>query len=243
MLNNNVKKEEFMIGHIPSILWGEASPKVFLYVHGQGGNREEASFLASIVCKMGWQVLSFDLPQHGSRAGGAESFDPWHAMPELREILAYAKAQFAHISLYAVSIGAYFSLLSFAKEAFSGCLFLSPVVDMKALIQKMMTQAQVSEERLRLEKEIPTADGAVLSWKYWRFVLEHAIASWNNPTKILYGKEDTLIDLPWVEEFSKRFGCSLTIAEGCPHYFHTKEQLGTLQKWVESTVNDGFCTP
>ena len=50
------------IGKIPAILWGNPSDKVYLYVHGKAGCKEEAEILAQIVCMRGWQVIRFDLP-------------------------------------------------------------------------------------------------------------------------------------------------------------------------------------
>ena len=46
------------IENIPAIIWGLSSNKIFLYVHGQGGNKEEAKVFASIANRYGWQVLS-----------------------------------------------------------------------------------------------------------------------------------------------------------------------------------------
>ncbi len=42
--------QQILIGNIPSILWGNDSSRLYLYVHGQGGNKEEASFLAEKIC-------------------------------------------------------------------------------------------------------------------------------------------------------------------------------------------------
>lgn len=67
--------QQILIGNIPSILWGNDSSRLYLYVHGQGGNKEEASFLAEKICVRGWQVLSFDLPGHGERKDENGSFD------------------------------------------------------------------------------------------------------------------------------------------------------------------------
>ena len=91
----------------------------------------------------GWQVLSFDLPDHGDRkgentAGKAKNrctvFD---GMRDLAIVLAYAKAKWRRLALFGCSIGAYFSLMAFQEETFEKCLFQSPVVDMPHLIGKM----------------------------------------------------------------------------------------------------------
>ena len=53
------------------------------------------------------------------------------------------------ISLFACSLGAYFSLVAFRDTAFRKCLFLSPVLDMERLIRNMMQWSGVTEDRLR----------------------------------------------------------------------------------------------
>ena len=78
---------------------------MYIYLHGQGGNKEEASLLASIVCAQGWQVVSFDLPQHGERTQEEVSFVPWHIIPELHHILRYVKQHWTVHALFANSIG------------------------------------------------------------------------------------------------------------------------------------------
>lgn len=43
--------------------------RVWLYVHGKGGCKEEAADFAALACPRGWQVLAADLPEHGHAAG------------------------------------------------------------------------------------------------------------------------------------------------------------------------------
>ena len=160
--------QQILIGNIPSILWGNDSSRLYLYVHGQGGNKEEASFLAEKICVKGWQVLSFDLPGHGERKDENGSFDPWHVSPELDLVMKYVKRHWKQHALYANSIGAWFSMLCFEHERFENCLFVSPVLDMKQLILKMMSWANVTEEQLCREKIIPTSFGQTLTWEYWQ---------------------------------------------------------------------------
>ena len=70
--------QQILIGNIPSILWGNASSRLYLYVHGQEGNKEEASFLAEKICVRGLiipglfepsvRTLRATIPENGSRA-------------------------------------------------------------------------------------------------------------------------------------------------------------------------------
>lgn len=36
--------KKIYIDKIPALLWGNPSQKIFIYIHGQGGNKEEAEF-------------------------------------------------------------------------------------------------------------------------------------------------------------------------------------------------------
>ena len=76
-------------------LYGPPADRVWLYVHGKGGCKEEAADFAALACPRGWQVLAADLPEHGARRGDGVPLDPWHAAPELRALLGYAKGRWA----------------------------------------------------------------------------------------------------------------------------------------------------
>lgn len=43
-----MKKEEPRFGEIPGLLYTVQADRVFLFVHGKGGNKEEAELLAEI---------------------------------------------------------------------------------------------------------------------------------------------------------------------------------------------------
>lgn len=232
----NIEKRIESICGVPVIVWGSRSDRVFMYIHGQGGCKEEAEIIASTICNRGWQLLSLDLPGHGERTDEDDSFVPWRVAPELSEILKFAKEQWTEIALYANSIGAWFSLLSFADEKFSQCLFVSPVLDMKRLISNMMRLENVSEERLEQELIIPTSLGQTLSWEYWRYVLDNPITKWDSPTRILYAEDDDLITRDTVDEFASGFNCDLTVVKDCEHWFHTPPQLQILREWVETSL-------
>lgn len=223
---------------VPSIIYGTPSRKLFLYIHGQGGYKEEAEMFANIACRYGWQVLSVDLPKHGDRKDEINTFDPWHIVPELCTIMEYAKLRWGNISLFANSIGAWFSMLSFGNEKLKKCLFVSPVLDMKQLITKMMVWANVSEIRLKKELIIPTSFGQTLSWEYWKYTLSHPITNWTAPTRILYGENDSLIDRDTVEQFSIKYRCKLTVMEKGEHWFHTEQQLAVMREWVREELDN-----
>lgn len=78
--------QELKIGTIPAVLYGEPAPNIWLFVHGQGGNKTEAAAFAALAAPTGWQVLGIDLPEHGDRTGETD-FTPWQVVPELQTVL------------------------------------------------------------------------------------------------------------------------------------------------------------
>lgn len=229
--------QKFLIGHIPAILCGAESDKVFLFIHGKDGCKEEAAAFADSASRSGWQVLGIDLPEHGERKNGGVQMLPWNAVPELQTLMVYAKQHWKNIAVRANSIGAWFSMLSFAGEPIHKCLFVSPILDMEKLIKNMMRWAQVTEERLQKEGQIQTSFGETLSWEYLSYVRSHPISSWNAPTSILYAGQDNLTDRATVEDFAKRHHANLTVMENGEHWFHTPEQLAFLKQWTETELN------
>lgn len=230
-----MEEKNLYIEKTPVRIWGPRADHVYLYVHGQGGNREEAKEFAEIAAEYGYQVLSMDLPEHGARPKENPSFEPWNVVPELSRIMVFCKQNWTDISLFANSIGAWFSMLAFANGDLKDCLFVSPVVDMVDLISHMMARANVSESRLAQEKQISTDFGQTLSWQYWLYAREHPVRTWNSPTRILSGEKDTLVDTATIEAFSKRFGCAWTVMKEGEHWFHTGQQLGVLFDWVRQS--------
>lgn len=226
MINQMIKIEA-----IPAVLYGGQADRVWLYVHGKHGCKEEGEVFARVVCPKGWQVLAVDLPEHGARRGGPAGFDPWHAVPELQAVLAWARRRWPRAALRATSLGAWFSMLAFGGEALERALFVSPVLDMEKLIRDMMLWAGIDEQRLRAEGEIATDFGETLSWRYFVYAKEHPITRWDVPTEILYADGDNLTGRETVDAFVGRFGCGLTVMENGEHWFHTPEQLAVLEQW------------
>lgn len=234
-----MKTQRIHIMQTPAIIWGAPSEKVYLYIHGQGGYKEEAETFAGIACRHSCQVLGIDLPGHGERKTEAGSFVPWHVVPELLSVMKYIRLHWPHVSLCANSIGAWFSLLGLESRWLEECLMVSPVPDMERLILNMMAQADVSEERLKREQAIQTSFGQTLSWEYLTYTRTHPVTRWEVPTYILYGGADNLIERSAVDRFTRQFNCSLTVLEHGGHWFHTEEQLDFLYHWMETCLQNG----
>ena len=234
-----VLKESLIVDNIPAILWGEKSDNLFIAVHGNmsSKNDECIAILAEQVVLKGYQVLSFDLPEHGDRKDeSAYICSAQNCIHDLDIIMKYAQSISSNISLFACSIGAYFSLIAYSKNILNHCFFLSPVVDMERLIENMMSIFNVSEDRLMAEKEIILPIGQKLYWDYYCFVREHSVNFWNTHTAILYGENDDICEFAIIKDFVGMFGCDLTVMQGAEHYFHTTDQLEYFKQWIKRGV-------
>ena len=234
-------KTSLRIANIPAILWGTPTDKLFIAVHGNCSNKEDTviGLLAEAAVAKGYQVLSFDLPEHGERQDTPDRCTVQNCVRDLHLIMNYAQTLNAAISLFACSMGAYFSLLAYRDIPLVQSLFLSPVVNMERLIQNMLTWFQISAERLQTEKEIAVPGGQTLSWDYYCYVKDHPVERWTAPTAILYGSADTISEYAVVTDFARRFGCTVQVLEHGEHYFHTAEQLACYRQWLQETLSNG----
>jgi len=231
-----MKTTQIMIEQIPAIIWGEPSDAVYLFVHGRMSKKEEAEGFAEIAINRGFQVISFDLPEHGERSANTYPCTVQNGVHDLEQILNYTEKHWKHISLFACSLGAYFSLLTYRDVRFKKCLFLSPILDMERLIHNMMKWAGVQVEQLQKEKEILTPMGETLSWDYYEYVRNHPIQVWNAPTHILYGDQDHLTEQSVLDDFAKRFKARVQIVKGGEHYFHTEDQIRIFNEWMAENI-------
>lgn len=64
-----METKTFLIGNIPSILWGPLSDKLLIAVHGNGSHKTDVviEIVATAAVEKGYQLLSFELPEHGGR--------------------------------------------------------------------------------------------------------------------------------------------------------------------------------
>ena len=234
-----MKRENLFIENIPAVVWGDSSKSAFIAVHGDMSHKADDAIavFAQEAVSNGYQVISFDLPEHGDRKHESTPCKVQNCVRELHAVMRYARSHFENISLFACSMGAYFGLLAYLQEELKQALLLSPVVEMELIINRMMQSFDVSEERLSIEKEIKTPIGKTLYWDYYSYVKEHPIISWKTPTSILCGSEDNINETDVVSAFAKRFGCDLQVMQNAEHYFHTKEQLSHLRQWLRKRIH------
>ena len=234
-----METKRIKINNIPSIIWGEKSSKVFIAVHGNMSNKEDKviEILANKVTNKGYQLISFDLPEHGERKIDTNYLcKVQNCVNDLKQIIEYAKANYNEINIWACSIGAYFSLLAYKDEDLKQCLFLSPVVNMKIIIENMMLWSNTTEKELNEKQKIKTDFGQILYWDYYLYVKENPITNWNKKTYILYGNKDNMQNESIIKDFSNEFNCDLTIFKNGEHYFHTEEQLNFYNDWLDKII-------
>lgn len=228
-----MRSEKLCISGIPAILWGDESDRLYIHVHGKQSRKEYAESFARIADERGFQTLSFDLPGHGERPSD-ERCDIWNGMRTLEEIAGYA-AKWNNLSLFACSLGAYFSLNTYADMKFERCLFQSPIVDMEYLIGKMFEWSGTTPDELRERKFIPTAIDT-LSWDYYSWVLAHPVTRWDKPTSILYAGRDQLQSREVIDGFCRRFGCRLTVSPGSDHPFMAPGDEAIVDGFIRDSI-------
>lgn len=232
-----MKQERMDIMGIPAICWGEPSDKVYLHVHGKMSSKESARDFAVLAAEVGFQTVSFDLPQHGERKEKADRCDIWNGIRDLTRVCDYVFSRWREVRLYACSLGAFFSLHVCGDYPFKKALFQSPIVDMEHLIGQMMLWFGVTEDRLEREGEIDTPID-ILSWKYYRYVRAHPIRNWEIPTAILFAGRDDLQSRQVMGAFCNRFGCRLTVSEESLHPFMEEKDGPIVADWLRKGIRE-----
>ena len=166
-----------------------------------------------------------------------EHLADYDVIPELQSVLRYAGGRYATIAVHATSIGAWFSMHAFADARIEKCLFVSPLVDMPAMIRGMMVAAGVDRARLKREKEIQTDFGQTLSWDYLCFAEAHPARAFCPDTAVLYGGADTTVPRAAIDRFVADNECRLTVLPGGEHWFHTEAQLAALRAFEAEALS------
>ena len=110
-----LKKEKLQIETYPPFFMAKIL-KNCIYLFMGSFLKEEAENFANIAVNAGYQVLSFDLPEHGERKNHPYKCTVQNGVHDLTVIHEFIKNKFASISLYACSLGAYFSLVAYPRR-------------------------------------------------------------------------------------------------------------------------------
>ena len=154
-----------------------------VYIHGKGGSAEEAKRYTPLFA--GYDVVGFDYRAHY----------PWEAREEFPAFFEGQKRGYDSVTIIANSIGAYFAMSALTEAYVDKALFISPIVNMEKLITDMMAWSNVTEERLRREKEISTDFGEKLSWEYLCYVRRNPIIAYGDERGVAmvpYGRTDEI---------------------------------------------------
>ena len=151
--------------------------KAVIYIHGKGGDAEEAIHYKPLFSDC--DVIGLDYTAQF----------PWEAKKEFPLLFSSICENYRSVEIIANSIGAYFAINALSNQQIEKAYFISPVVDMERLIADMMIWANVTEDELKEKKEIQTTFGETLSWDYLCYVRENPV-TWKIPTHILYGEKD-----------------------------------------------------
>ena len=128
--------------------------KAVIYIHGKGGNAEEAIHYKPLFSNC--DVIGLDYTAQF----------PWEAKEEFPLLFNSIYRNYKTVEVIANSIGAYFTINALSNQQIEKAYFISPVVDMERLIADMMIWANVTEDELKEKKEIQTTFGETLSWDY-----------------------------------------------------------------------------
>ncbi|MSS85435.1 alpha/beta hydrolase [Actinomycetaceae bacterium WB03_NA08] len=235
-------RRDTTIAGIPATTWGSPSPSVIVAIHGYFSSRVDpvVQVLAeSAPC----QVVSFDLPGHGSRhpVSGPQSW-PEDALRDVNTILDWAHEFWSDVSIFAVSIGAYLSLLASADRPLRHAWFLAPLTDLQTMIRSSLEAAGVSEKQLEREGVVIAPSGERLTWAYFSFATRHVPSHWPHPTDILHAASDQTVPIEQSIAFADHFGAHLTVLPDVEHWFHTPEQLRQLDTWLRDTNDSAIST-
>ena len=190
-----------------------------IYVHGRGGSAQEAAHYEPLFANCALVGLDY------------RTSTPWEAGREIREAVERIAEHANNLLLIANSIGAFFSMHAHLDTLVREAFFISPVVDMEALIACMMACANVTEAQLERRGVIETGSGEPLSWEYLCYVRTHPV-EWTAPTHILYGENDALTPMETIRAFAHAHNASLTVLKNGEHWFHTPEQMRFADDWI-----------
>ena len=195
--------------------------KLVLYVHGKGGNAEEANFYINLFPDCDVAGLDY------------QAQTPWEAIKEFQHKTENLFQGYDKIILVANSIGAFYSMYALNCFPIEKAYLISPMVNLEKLIINMMSWTGVTEEKLKEKENIDTPFGERLSYKYLTWVRNNSI-KWNIPTQILYGEKDNLQSIDIITEFAEKINAQVTVMKKGEHWFHTDEQMKFLSNWILS---------
>lgn len=207
--------EAYHICSIPALLIGAKSKKVFLFIHGLHGYKEEALAFAKVAVPMGYQVLAIDIPVERK---------PWEVLPLLSDVYDYLYKNWPSVSIRANSIGAWYSMLAFQGKEIEKALFVSPILDMKKFIE-LMPQREDAYYKWVINHPITHWDASTSILRPEVDTVLARQATGGRAVSEVIGRD-----------FIRQHQCQVTIMPDGEHWFHTPEQLAFLKAWEENVL-------
>lgn len=189
-----------------------------VYIHGLHGNEAESRFYSFLLDKM--DVIGLDY----------KDGNPWEIKDHIIQEFAEIHRKYKRVFVVANSIGAFYAYTYLSQFRIEEAFFISPLVNMKKIIEKMMRKNHISLATLKQEQIIILEDGQKLSYEFYMSLIE--ADHWRVKTHVLYGEKDKLVDQDSLIHFLATHQATLTVMKNAGHYFHTPSQLRCIKKWV-----------
>ena len=190
----------------------------FVYIHGLYGNSEEINFYSFLANK--YDVIGLDY----------EDGNPWEVKDKIIHEFSKISKRYKNVYLIANSIGAFYAYRYLSSFKIKKAFFISPLVNMRKIIDKMMKKNGITLEKFKNEKIIVLENGQTISFDFYQSLNNED--RWDVKTHILYGQKDKLVNHEEIINFASSHNCSLTILKNGNHYFHTPRQLKYIKKWI-----------
>lgn len=192
-----------------------------LYLHGLCGNETEArefSYLEEAYDLIG-------IPY--------EDEDPWVTRDIIRAKVIEAQRGYRSASLIATSIGAFYATRYLFDLGFEKALFLSPLLDMKSMIESLMERFGIPLSELKEKGAILLENGQTLSSDFLDEVSRDC-PKWTAKTAIVRGESDDVVPLSTIEDFALTTSSVLYVCPRAGHYLHTAEERSFVRCVAES---------
>ena len=197
---------------------------VVVYIHGLLGSYIEANEYSYLSYK--YDVVGLDYSDG----------NPWELKDKIRQEFNRIIKDYHEVVVIANSIGAFYTYTYLSDFNIKQAFFISPIASMYQIILNIMMANDILEKELEEKKYITCKDGTVLSYDFYKFVLDYK-DNWNVPTEILYGEKDELVYIENIAEFLKDHpNARLTIKEGSKHYFHSQEEKELIKNWILRSI-------
>lgn len=163
--------------------------RCIVYIHGLHGSSEEVEFYSFL--KDSYDLVGLDY----------KDGKPWDVKDIIIDKIEKISSQYKEINIIANSLGAFYAINYLSDIKIDKALFISPLVNMKAMIESMINKYHISLKDLEEKKEIILLDGQTLSYSFYNEMFNKKL-QWKCETTIVYGEKDELVSQSDIIKFS-----------------------------------------